>query len=181
MKKRFNARVGLVAALAAVTATAWAANETLRLTPSTTIPTVVIEEHEIKAAQPLRTEDTLAPNEELVPAERAAPSIAPSDRTVPAAHPAPALERADVSAPPIVIEQKAMTLDERIQSQVMDRLAATERLSGKIGVESNDAVVTLTGYTVTAAMAHRAERAALGVQGVRGVDNRLRARIGGSV
>lgn len=175
MKKRFNARVGLVAALAAVTATAWAANETLRLAPSTTIPTVVIEEHEIKAAQPLRTEDTLAPNEELVPAERVAPPMPPAERAAPVA------ERAEVAEPPIVIEQKAMTLDERIQSQVMDRLAATERLSGKIGVESQDAMVTLTGYTVTAAMAHRAERAALGVPGVRGVDNRLRARIGGSV
>ena len=56
-----------------------------------------------------------------------------------------------------------------------------DNISGKVGVESHDAVVTLTGYTVTAAQAYRAERTARGIEGVRAVDNRIRARIGGSV
>ena len=174
MKKRFNARVGLVAALAAVTATAWATTETLKIAPSTTIPTVVIEEHEIKAAEPLRTEDTLAPDEAVITNDAAAPAAAP-ERV------APVVERPAIAEPPIVIEQKAMTLDERIQTQVMDRIAGTANISGKIGVESHDAVVTLTGYTVTAAQAQRVERTARSVDGVRSVDNRIRARIGGSV
>lgn len=177
MKKHFNKRVGLVAALAAVTATAWATSETLKLAPSTTIPTVVIEEHELKSAEPLRTEDTLAPNEAVVTtgtAEAAAPATAPQ-------RPLPLAERADVAQSPIVIEQKAMTLDERIQSQVMERISGMANASGRIGVESHDAVVTLTGYTVTAAQAYRVERTARSVEGVRAVDNQIRARIGGSV
>ena len=178
MKKHFNQRVGLVAALAAVTATAWATSETLRLAPSTTIPTVVIEEHELKSAEPLRTEDTLAPNEAVVTTETLAPAapVAAAPQ-----RPLPVAERADVAEAPIVIEQKAMTLDERIQSQVMERIAGMSNASGRIGVESHDAVVTLTGYTVTAAQAHRVERTARSVDGVRAVDNQIRARIGGSV
>ena len=178
MKKHFDKRVALVAALAAVTATAWATSETLRLAPSTSIPIVVIEEHELKAASPLRTEDTLAPNEAVVGSETvapAAPVAATPQRTM------PVVERADVAEAPIVIEQKAMTLDERIQSQVMERIAGVANLSGRIGVESHDAVVTLTGHTVTAAQAYRVERTARSVEGVRGVDNQIRARIGGSV
>ena len=174
MKKRFDVRVALATAFAAVTATAWATTETLKLVPSTTIPTVVLEEHELKAAAPLRTEDTLAPNETVIAIERPAPVLhAPS-------RPAP-VGRTAVAQPPIVIEEKAMSPDERIQSEVMDHLAYADNLSGRIGVESHDAVVTLTGYTVTAAQAQRAERMARSVDGVRGVDNRIRARIGGSV
>lgn len=172
MKKPLDARAGLLAALATATATAWAASETLRLVPSTTIPTVVIEEHEIKSAEPLPTEDTLAPGEAVVADERAAP--APGRAR-------PAAARAAASEPPIVVEQKAMTLDERIQSQVMESLAGAANMSGKIGVESHGAVVTLTGYTMTAAQAQRAERLTRRVDGVRSIDNRIRARIGGSV
>ena len=48
-------------------------------------------------------------------------------------------------------------------------------------MESRDAVVTLTGYTVTAGQAHRAGRYAGSVEGVKYVQNEIRARIGGSV
>ena len=179
-KDAFHARrAGLVAALAAVTATAWAATEALQLAPSTTIPTVVIEEHERKAAEPLRTEDTLAPDEKVieagaVPATPAAAPVMP-DRA------APVLERPAVAEPRITIEQRRLTLDERIQLDALERLAAARNISGKIGVETQGAVVTLTGYTVTAAQGQRAERIVRGVEGVREVDNRIRARIGGSV
>lgn len=182
MKKHLNQRAVLVAALAAVTATAWAASETLKLAPSTTIPTVVIEEHELKAAEPLRIEDTLTPDEAVVRTETVAPAIAPAAPMIAAPRPAlPVAGRADVAEAPIVVEQRAMTLDERIQSLVMERIALAGNVAGHIGVESQDAVVTLTGYTMTAAMAHRVERTARAVEGVRAVDNRLRARIGGSV
>lgn len=170
-------RAGLVAALAAATATAWAATEALQLAPSTTIPAVVIEEHEVKAAEPLKTEDTLAPNEKVVePATpaAAAPAIAPERAS-------PVVERPAVAEPPITIEQRRLTVDERIQLDVTERLAAAQNISGKIGVETHGAVVTLTGYTVTAAQGQRAERIVRAVDGVRDVDNRIRARIGGSV
>ena len=63
----------------------------------------------------------------------------------------------------------------------MDRIAGSQRISGKIGVESQGARVTLTGYTSTAAQADRAGRIARGVSGVSAVDNQIRPRIGGSV
>jgi osmotically-inducible protein OsmY len=92
----------------------------------------------------------------------------------------PVEERSVVRAP-ITVEERRLTEDERIQSAVMDRLASNSRLSGKIGVESRDAVVTLTGYTSTAGQAYRAGREAHGVLGVKYVQNEIRPRIGGSV
>jgi osmotically-inducible protein OsmY len=92
----------------------------------------------------------------------------------------PVEERSVIRAP-ITVEERRLTEDERIQSAVMDRLASNSRLSGKIGVESRDAVVTLTGYTSTAGQAYRAGREAHGVMGVKYVQNEIRPRIGGSV
>src|SRR4051812_14980718 len=172
MKKSFTVRhAALLAALGTATATAWAASVTL--VPSTTIPTVVIEEHEIKRAQPLVTEDTLAPNETVVTApESQAPRALEREAAIPGRV---------IGEPPIVVEQKALTVDERIQADVLDRLAEVENISGRIGVETNDAVVTLTGLTATSGQAYRAERAVRSVSGVRSVDNRIRARVGGSI
>jgi hypothetical protein len=86
----------------------------------------------------------------------------------------------NVPSTPITIEDRRMTLDERIQSDVMDKLASAPNISGKIGVESKDAVVTLTGYTSTSAQAYRAGRYAGSVEGVKYVQNDVRGRIGGS-
>jgi hypothetical protein len=80
--------------------------------------------------------------------------------------------------PAITIEQQRLTLDERIQADVIDLLARNPNLSGKIGVVTQDAVVTLTGYTTTSGMAWRAGREARGVQGVRHVVNEIRPRVG---
>ena len=82
---------------------------------------------------------------------------------------------------PITIEQRRLTLDERIQSGVMDAIYNAPNLGGQIGVESNDARVTLTGWTPTAGQARRAAMYAQGVDGVREVQNLIRPRIGGSV
>src|SRR3981081_507034 len=51
-------------------------------------------------------------------------------------------------------------LDSRIQADVIEAVLNVPEISGKIGVESNDAVVTLTGHTMTNGMAMRAARAA---------------------
>lgn len=79
---------------------------------------------------------------------------------------------------PITVEQPRLTLDERIQADVMDVIARNPHLSGKIGVVTQDAVVTLTGYTTTSGMAWRAGRDARGIQGVRHVVNEIRPRVG---
>jgi osmotically-inducible protein OsmY len=83
--------------------------------------------------------------------------------------------------PPVTVEQRRLSNDERIQSQVMDRIAGARNISGKIGVESYNAVVTLTGYTTTTAQADRASRYAGGVMGVKYVQNEIRSRMGGSI
>ena len=79
---------------------------------------------------------------------------------------------------PITVEQPRLTLDQRIQADVMDLLARSPSLSGRIGVVSEDAVVTLTGYVATPGMAWRAARDAGRVSGVRHVVNEIRPRVG---
>ena len=156
----------LVAALAAVTATAWATNE-LAAAPGTIPDNAHMISTETSALAPVVTvDDSLAPNESVVAPgeERAVPVV---DRSV--------------TQPPLTIEERRLSLDQRIQADVMDRIAGSQRISGKIGVESQGARVTLTGYTSTAAQADRAGRIARGVPGVNAVDNQIRPRIGGSV
>ncbi len=63
----------------------------------------------------------------------------------------------------------------------MDKLASNTRLSGKIGVEASDAVVTLSGYTSTVGQAWRAGNEARSVIGVKYVQNQIRPRVGGSI
>jgi osmotically-inducible protein OsmY len=82
---------------------------------------------------------------------------------------------------PLIVEERRLTEDERIQSVVMDALAHDARLTGKIGVESNASVVRLTGWTSTVGQAERAGRMARGVTGVRYVENLIRPRVGGMV
>ena len=154
----------LVGALAAVAATAWATNHTYN---STYVPAynVAVEE---PAPEAVVVTESLAPNENVVIAaeEPAAPVV---------------IERSTAYQPAITIEQRRLSNDERIQAQVMDRLAGIHNISGKIGVESNDAVVRLTGYTATNGQAYRAGREASSVMGVRYVQNEIRPRVGGSV
>jgi hyperosmotically inducible periplasmic protein len=178
MKKQPDLRnVALVVALTAVAATAWATNESLmspesvaarnsslQPPPASTQPPSATTQ---PAPAPLPVSETLAPGEEIVaPAEPSAP--------------APAV-RASAPQPPVIVEERHLTLDERIQADVMDKLAAAPHISGKIGVESHDAIVRLTGYTLTAGQAYRAGRYAGSVIGVRFVQNEIRPRIGGSI
>jgi hyperosmotically inducible periplasmic protein len=154
----------LMGALAAVAATAWATSETI--TESTYVPA-----YNVSAEQPVVTTDST-----LVVSE----TLSPNESVVSTSDPVPVVERS-AAQPPIVVEARRLSEDERIQSVVMDKLASNPRLSGKIGVESNDSVVRLTGYTITAGQAWRAGREAGSVEGVKYVQNEIRPRIGGSV
>jgi hypothetical protein len=154
MKNPSNIRTAtLVAALTAVAATAWAMNES----QETTLPQTYV------AAEP-----------SMASAEATQAVPAPPTTTV------PVVEHA-VTQPPLTIEERRLSLDERIQGDVMDALLHAPNISGKIGVESRDAVVTLTGYTSTRGQAYRAGNAAGGVMGVKYVQNEIRPRIGGSI
>ncbi len=161
MRNPTKIRTGaLVAALAAVTATAFAMNESqetkLNSTPSPGV--VVAEDTTVKG---------LEPNESIVTAP--AP-VAPQ-------YVAPVVERPAVQ-PPVTVETPRLTMDQRIQGDVIDAIYNMPNISGKIGVESHDAVVTLTGYTMTGGQAWRAARTAGSVQDVRYVQNEIRPRVG---
>lgn len=162
----------LVGALA-LTATAWAATNDGQWVV-TTSERPVWTDVEPASQEPIAVTESLAPNETVV-TETTAP--APVTHTQPVI----AVTEREVAQPPITIEERRLTLDERIQADVMDRIAQNGAISGKIGVVSEDARVVLTGYTTTAAQAQRAGRIARGVSGVRDIDNQIRPRIGGTV
>jgi len=170
MKSHLKFRnAALVAALATVTATAYAMNEYVSAHSDTVVaPTeTVVTTTTTTTIEPAVPAESLTTNETVVTTTTVAPESAPQ-LNVP------------VPSVPITIEDRRMSLDERIQSDVMDKLAASPNISGKIGVESKDAVVTLTGYTTTSGQAYRAGRYAGSVEGVKYVQNDIRARIGGS-
>jgi len=168
MKTHLKVRnAALVAALAAVTATAYATNEYVTAHSDTVVaPTeTIVTTTTTTTIEPVAPVESLTTNETVV--------------TTPAS-PAESAPLLNVPSTPITIEDRRLTLDERIQSDVMDKLASAPNISGKIGVESKDAVVTLTGYTSTSAQAYRAGRYAGSVEGVKYVQNDIRGRIGGS-
>ncbi len=70
--------------------------------------------------------------------------------------------------------------DDLITNDVMTELALDPWISGKIGVETNNNVVTLNGRVSTPGQALRADFDAHRVEGVSEVQNRLRTRVGGS-
>ena len=163
MRKPKLRSVALVGAIAAVAASAWAANETTY--HSTYVPAYPAYAEPVRVSDPIPVSETLSPNETVV-IQQGGSSYADREAYV---------------SPPIVVEQRRLTTDERIQLEVMERLAANARLSGKIGVESKGAVVRLSGWTRTVGQARNAEREARGVMGVKYVQNEIRPRVGGSV
>ena len=169
--------VTLVAALAAVTATAWAASESL--SESTWVPHMrVATQDEVTMA-----EEKAAYNEPL-PANDALPSddaLASNERVMPIEAVAMPAEPASAPQPRITVEQRRLTTDQRIQAQLMDVIAQAPNMSGQIGVESNNAVVTLSGWTATSGQARRAVRYAYAIEGVRDVQSEIRPRVGGSI
>jgi osmotically-inducible protein OsmY len=68
--------------------------------------------------------------------------------------------------------------DQRINDDVMAAIHGDARISGRIGVDTLDAYVTLTGRVMTPAMAERAASDARSVAGVQDVTNYIRSRVG---
>ena len=83
-------------------------------------------------------------------------------------------------APPIIVDAPYVTTDQAITNDVVDVLATDPRLSGKIGVVTEDRSVRLTGRVATPGQARIAGLDAQGVDGVREVRNELRTRVGGA-
>ena len=81
----------------------------------------------------------------------------------------------------ITVEVQRLPEDVRIQAAVMDVLVSNPRLAGRIAVESKDAVVTLSGYTITAGQARHAGDDAGRVMGVRYVRNEIHPMLRGSI
>lgn len=82
-------------------------------------------------------------------------------------------------APQIVVTETRGSQDLLITGAVVDALSQDARLAGRIGVETLDGDVELTGIVTTAGQSRQAERDAMGVSGVRHVHNQLATRIGG--
>jgi hyperosmotically inducible periplasmic protein len=159
----------LLGALVAVAATAWAMDDSMPYSLYTTEEYVAAEEPAAPA------NDVVAPNESLSPNESV---VTTNDTSATKAAP---IEERSVAQPPITVETRRLTDDERIQAQVMDKLASNPNLSGKIGVEANDAVVRLSGWTSTVGQAYRAGLDAGSITGVKYVQNEIRPRVGGSL
>jgi hypothetical protein len=94
--------------------------------------------------------------------------------------PAPAQTVTEViyEAPAITVEAPRMTEDQRITNDVVSVLAADPYLSGRIGVETRDQDVNLSGTVTTPGQVRRAVRGARSVWGVRNVTSELRPRVG---
>ena len=163
----------LAVALAISAASAFAAYN------STLVPDVALSKDLVTEPPGAANEMALAPNETVVAVEEPAAPSTPAEPAVKCEASA-AMPVAQVPVEPaITIEKPRLTVDQRIQADVMEVLANNPTLSGKIGVVSDDSVVTLTGYTLTSGQAWRAGRDAGRVQGVRHVVNEIRPRVGG--
>ena len=71
-------------------------------------------------------------------------------------------------------------MDTVIQQDVINALRANERLSGRLGVETYQNVVYLTGRVTTPGMVRTAVREARRIDGVQRVDYEIRTIVGGS-
>jgi hypothetical protein len=80
----------------------------------------------------------------------------------------------------VVVTAPSLTQDEAITRDVVDTLVADSRLGGRIGVETRNNTVELSGRVTTPGQARIAERDARSVPGVREVQSQLRSSVGGS-
>ena len=80
--------------------------------------------------------------------------------------------------PAIVVEAPRLSEDQAITNDVVDTLASDPWLSGRIGVETRDRDVNLTGSVATPGQIRRAVRGARSVPGVDHVTSELRPRVG---
>lgn len=167
MNQRSKLRLCILGAAAATTAVFAGGYVALEPQPlqTTAEGTTAITANEtvVTSIDPLRAEPVI----ETAPADVPATAIVP----VQIAAPVP-------SEPAITVTEQRLTEDERIQFQVMDALARNPTLTGKVGVETRDQVVNLSGYLMTNGQVMRAGREAGSVMGVRYVVNEIRPRVG---
>jgi osmotically-inducible protein OsmY len=81
------------------------------------------------------------------------------------------------SAASITVTEQRLA-DQRIQAEVMNVLSRNTELSGRVVVEAQAQVVTLSGYLATQGQVRRAGREASSVQGVKFVVNEIRPQVG---
>ena len=96
---------------------------------------------------------------------------------------APALAQTDSPSaqyvgPATVVTANRSAEDQAITVAVIDRIAADPLISGRVGVDTQRSVVTLSGRVATPVQADRAARHAMRTMGVREVDNQLRSHAG---
>ena len=91
---------------------------------------------------------------------------------------APTVTEVVYEAPRITVEAPRLTDDQRITDDVVHVLAHDPYLSGRIGVETRDQDVSLTGTVTTPGQVRRAVRDAKSVWGVRNVTSELRPKVG---
>lgn len=82
--------------------------------------------------------------------------------------------------PQVIVTAPLLTRDQAITQDVVDTLASDPRLSGRIGVETRNRTVELSGRVATPGQVRMAERDAKSVPGVREVQSQLRSSVGGS-
>ena len=133
--------------------------------------TLISEPPEVIEATPA-AEPTVTITE---PASTSEPAVPTAEPIVNAAAPV-----APVQEPPVTVYGERKTKDELMNEDVVKAIAADSRLSGYIGVETREAIVTLNGRVSTPGQATYAIRDAQSVEGVREVRNMLRARVGGA-
>ncbi len=107
----------------------------------------------------------------------AIPALAPAADRDPAAGPLVYAVNTQQGEPSIMVTARRGD-DQRINDGVIAAIAGDARISGRIGVDTFNAGVTLTGRVMTPAMAERAVSDARGVAGVQEVTSYLRARVG---
>ena len=96
---------------------------------------------------------------------------------------APAFAQSDSASPGYVGPATVVTgsrsaEDQAINADVMERIANDPQISGRVGVDTQRNVVTLSGRVATTVQADRAARQAMRTPGVREVDNQLRSHPG---
>jgi osmotically-inducible protein OsmY len=79
----------------------------------------------------------------------------------------------------IIVTEARPTDDAIINADVVEALASDSRLAGRIGVQTLDREVELSGIVTSPGQSMQAERDAKSVYGVRNVRNLLSTRIGG--
>jgi osmotically-inducible protein OsmY len=116
-------------------------------------------------------------------ARRILPALAVSAALAAAAAPAVAAQTDDYAADfynesTIIVTESRSIDDAAINARVVDALRNDSRLAGRIGVQTLDREVELSGIVTSPGQWRQAERDAMSVYGVRNVRNLLSARIG---